>query len=171
MANERNPDDFYRSADDPYRTKRADPDEELRRAARVDNDLQMDPELAEGSGQWRQDRAVCDRHRPGAWRGVLRSEQFIHRPGRHLAGVFDGPERAIVAARQHRPGRDDRRGPGPTADAAVFGADRPRPEPFRQSADRQRAGQNNAEKIVRTQRAAVPAALSHPNILFNSPPA
>ncbi len=48
MANERNPDDFYRSADDPYRTKRADPDEELRRAARVDNDLQMDPELAEG---------------------------------------------------------------------------------------------------------------------------
>jgi len=47
MANERNPNDPYRSnpADDPYRTNR---DDELRRAARLDNELQMDPELAEG---------------------------------------------------------------------------------------------------------------------------
>ena len=39
MANERNPDDPYRSnlADEPYR-----------RAARLDNELQADPELAEG---------------------------------------------------------------------------------------------------------------------------
>jgi hypothetical protein len=39
MANERNPDDPYRPnpADDPYR-----------RAARLDNELQPDPELAEG---------------------------------------------------------------------------------------------------------------------------
>jgi hypothetical protein len=39
MANERNP-------DDPYRTNVTD--DELRRAQRIDNDLQMDPELAEG---------------------------------------------------------------------------------------------------------------------------
>jgi hypothetical protein len=39
MANERNP-------DDPYRSNRAD--DEYRRAARIDNDLQADPELAEG---------------------------------------------------------------------------------------------------------------------------
>jgi hypothetical protein len=39
MANERNP-------DDPYRSNRAD--DEYRRAARLDNDLQPDPELAEG---------------------------------------------------------------------------------------------------------------------------
>ena len=38
MANERNP-------NDPYRANR---DDELRRAARLDNELQMDPELAEG---------------------------------------------------------------------------------------------------------------------------
>ena len=36
MANQRNPDDPYRS------------DEEFRRAARLDNELQPDPELAEG---------------------------------------------------------------------------------------------------------------------------
>src|ERR1700722_8863696 len=55
MANERIPNDPYRSssADDPYRpadsayrTRRAE--EELRNAARLDNELQMDPELAEG---------------------------------------------------------------------------------------------------------------------------
>ena len=46
MAYERNPDDPYRSPDDPYRTTRADG--ELRRAQRMDNELQMDPELAEG---------------------------------------------------------------------------------------------------------------------------
>jgi hypothetical protein len=40
MAYERNP-------DDPYRPNRAD--DEYRRAARVDNELQPDPELAEGS--------------------------------------------------------------------------------------------------------------------------
>jgi len=55
MANERIPNDPYRSnpaddpyrpADSPYRTRRAE--EELRNAARLDNELQMDPELAEG---------------------------------------------------------------------------------------------------------------------------
>src|ERR1700722_229481 len=55
MADERNRDDPYRSnpADDPYRapndayrTRRAE--EEFRNAARLDNELQMDPELAEG---------------------------------------------------------------------------------------------------------------------------
>jgi hypothetical protein len=47
MANERNPNDPYRPnpADDPYRTNR---DDELRRAARPDNEVLMDPELAEG---------------------------------------------------------------------------------------------------------------------------
>jgi hypothetical protein len=39
MANERNP-------DDPYRSNLAD--DEYRRAARLDNELQPDPELAEG---------------------------------------------------------------------------------------------------------------------------
>ena len=45
MANERTPNDPYRSPDDPYRAER---DDELRRAQRLDNELQMDPELAEG---------------------------------------------------------------------------------------------------------------------------
>jgi hypothetical protein len=45
MAYERNPNDPYRSADDPYLTNRND--DELRRA-RLDNDLPIDPELAEG---------------------------------------------------------------------------------------------------------------------------
>jgi hypothetical protein len=46
MANERNPNDPYRSPDDPYRTERAG--DEPRRATRMDNELQMDPELVEG---------------------------------------------------------------------------------------------------------------------------
>src|SRR4051794_41415351 len=46
MALERNPNDLSRFADDPYRANPAD--DELRRAARLDNELQMDPELAEG---------------------------------------------------------------------------------------------------------------------------
>ena len=45
MANERIPNDPYRSPDDPYLAGR---DDELRRAQRLDNELQMDPELAEG---------------------------------------------------------------------------------------------------------------------------
>jgi hypothetical protein len=53
MANLRNPNDPYRSADDPYRS-RDDPyrsnltDDEIRRQARLDSELQADPELAEG---------------------------------------------------------------------------------------------------------------------------
>jgi hypothetical protein len=46
MAYERNPNDPFRSPDDPYRSNRAD--DEYRRAARLDNELQPDPELAEG---------------------------------------------------------------------------------------------------------------------------
>jgi hypothetical protein len=46
MAYERNPNQPFQSADDPYRTNASD--DELRRASRLDNDLQMDPELAEG---------------------------------------------------------------------------------------------------------------------------
>ena len=46
MAYERNPNDPYRLPDDPYRGNAAD--DEYRRAARLDNELQMDPELAEG---------------------------------------------------------------------------------------------------------------------------
>jgi hypothetical protein len=47
MANERIPNDPYRAnpADDPYLSNR---DDEYRRAARLDNELQPDPELAEG---------------------------------------------------------------------------------------------------------------------------
>jgi len=50
MAYERNPNDPYRGnpADDPYRVNPADADNEYRRAARLDNELQPDPELAEG---------------------------------------------------------------------------------------------------------------------------
>jgi hypothetical protein len=46
MALERNPNDPYRSADDPYRSNLADDD--IRRQARLDSELQADPELAEG---------------------------------------------------------------------------------------------------------------------------
>ena len=48
MAIERNPNDPYRSnpADDPYISNFAD--DAHRRAARLDNELQPDPELAEG---------------------------------------------------------------------------------------------------------------------------
>jgi hypothetical protein len=51
MANQPNPNDPYRSnpanpADDPYRSNPAD--DPYRRAARLDNELQPDPELAEG---------------------------------------------------------------------------------------------------------------------------
>jgi hypothetical protein len=45
MAYERNPNDPYR-AGDPYRPNLAD--DEYRRAARLDDELQPDPELAEG---------------------------------------------------------------------------------------------------------------------------
>ena len=49
MANERIPNDPYRAsnpADDPYRTNRRSDD--VRDPARLDSELQMDPELAEG---------------------------------------------------------------------------------------------------------------------------
>jgi hypothetical protein len=48
MAYERNPNEPYRSnpADAPYRAGSAD--DEYRRAARLDDELQADPELAEG---------------------------------------------------------------------------------------------------------------------------
>ena len=46
MAHERNPNDPYRSADDPYRSNLTDDD--IRRQARLDSELQADPELAEG---------------------------------------------------------------------------------------------------------------------------
>jgi hypothetical protein len=46
MAIERNPNDPYRSPDDPYLTNPAR--DEVRRQARFENELQADPELAEG---------------------------------------------------------------------------------------------------------------------------
>ena len=46
MAIERNPNDLYRSPDDPYRSNITD--DEIRRQARLDSELQPDPELAEG---------------------------------------------------------------------------------------------------------------------------
>jgi hypothetical protein len=51
MANERNPNDPYRTNDpyrpnDPYRSNLTD--DEVRRQSRLDNELQPDPELAEG---------------------------------------------------------------------------------------------------------------------------
>jgi hypothetical protein len=42
----RAPDDVYRSADEPYRTNPSS--DNVRRQARLDNELQPDPELAEG---------------------------------------------------------------------------------------------------------------------------
>ena len=46
MADPRNPNDPYRSADDPYRSNPAD--DNIRRQAQLDSELQPDPELAEG---------------------------------------------------------------------------------------------------------------------------
>jgi hypothetical protein len=46
MANPRNPNDPYRSPDDPYRSNLTD--DEINRQARLDSELQPDPELAEG---------------------------------------------------------------------------------------------------------------------------
>jgi uncharacterized protein HemX len=46
MANQRNPDDPYRSPNDSYRPNPAN--DEFRRAANLDNELQPNPELAEG---------------------------------------------------------------------------------------------------------------------------
>ena len=46
MANLRNPNDPTRSADDPYRSNLTD--DEIKRQARLDSELQPDPELAEG---------------------------------------------------------------------------------------------------------------------------
>ncbi len=46
MAYERNPNDPYRSPDDPYRSNLTG--DEIRRQARLDSELQPDPELAEG---------------------------------------------------------------------------------------------------------------------------
>ncbi len=46
MANERNPNDPYRSPDAPYRS--SSDNDDFRRSARLDNELQPDPELAEG---------------------------------------------------------------------------------------------------------------------------
>lgn len=55
MANERIPNDPYRAgdsnpADDPYRTKNRSMrrDDDISRAAQLDDELQVDPELAEG---------------------------------------------------------------------------------------------------------------------------
>lgn len=45
MANPRNPNDPYRSADDPYRSNLTD--DEIKRQARLDGELQPDPELGE----------------------------------------------------------------------------------------------------------------------------
>ena len=46
MAYERTPDDPYRSPNDPNRSNLTDSD--IRRQARLDNELQVDPELGEG---------------------------------------------------------------------------------------------------------------------------
>jgi hypothetical protein len=46
MAYERNPNDPYRPPNDPYRSNL--PNDDIRNAARLDNELQPDPELAEG---------------------------------------------------------------------------------------------------------------------------
>jgi uncharacterized protein HemX len=46
MANPRNSNDPTRSADDPYRSNLTD--DEIKRQARLDSELQPDPELAEG---------------------------------------------------------------------------------------------------------------------------
>jgi hypothetical protein len=47
MAQQRNPNDPNRSADDPYRRSNLG-DDNTRRNTRLDNELQPDPELAEG---------------------------------------------------------------------------------------------------------------------------
>ena len=58
---EHNPDDPNRSPDDPYRSNPTD--EDIRRQSRLDNELPMDPELAEVSANGGKDYDVRDRHR------------------------------------------------------------------------------------------------------------
>jgi hypothetical protein len=47
MAYERNPNDPYSSPDDPYRPNLTD---DLGRPTRLENELQLDPELADANG-------------------------------------------------------------------------------------------------------------------------
>ena len=63
---------YQPNPNDPYRAGLSD--EEIRHQARLnslDNELQADPTLAEGSRQRRQGRHVRRRHRGGAGRPVL----------------------------------------------------------------------------------------------------
>ena len=149
MANERIPNDPYRSPDDLYRTERAD--DELRRAARTDNELQIDPELAEGpasSGRlvlfavaialvlgavfYGLNNSTINQAGTSSTSSTAQNTPVLpaHSPSGHAR---------CNPARQHRPGRDDGRRSGAAADAAVFGADGHGREPVRQSADHGRA--------------------------------
>ena len=80
MANERIPEDPYR----PTFTG-----DDFARPARLDNELQPDPELAEGPASGGRIAMFAVGHRPGAWRGILRLEQFLDRTGRHLSDRSD----------------------------------------------------------------------------------
>ena len=72
----------YRNPDDPHGFA----NDELRRQTSIDNELQADPELAEGPRQRQPGRDVCRRHRFGARRGVLWPEQsLIHQAGTSTA--------------------------------------------------------------------------------------
>ncbi len=71
MANERIPNDPYR---DPIRDPILGndmPGDDMRSPAQLDNDLQVDPELAEGTGERWPHCAVRGRHRGNPGRGIL----------------------------------------------------------------------------------------------------
>ena len=142
MAIERNPNDPYRSPDDPYRSNLTDDD--IRRQARLDSELQPDPELAAG---------------PASGGKVA---MFAIAIALVLGAVFYGLNSSSInqagtssTVQNTPPGDDHGRRSGASADAAASG---------RESAGGQRAAEVTAEEraVRNRQRSRLdrPAALS-----------
>ena len=88
MAHERIPPDPNRPGfNDDYRD----------RPQRLEEDLQIDPELAEGPASGGKIALVCALHRAGARRGVLWPEQFEHQGCLDQVAGPDGTDTAGLA--------------------------------------------------------------------------
>jgi hypothetical protein len=157
MANERNP-------DDPYRTNVTD--DELRRAQRIDNDLQMDPELAEGPASTGKIAMVAVA--VAVVLGVVffgLNHSTINEAGTSptsstAQNTPSSPPAAPSGMRDVTP-RANNNDQGVTTGAAPA-----RP------ATRRASNAGRMRGSHRTQRAACPPrSFCQPNILFNSPPA
>ena len=98
MANQRLPNDPYRSQSDPYRSTLAGDD--IRDPSRLDNELQPDPELAEGPASGGRIAGVRGGYRRDSGRGLLWPEQFVDQPRRH---VIDGAEHRPAAKHRAKP--------------------------------------------------------------------